>query len=82
MPTEGKSNQNQHGDHVDFHDDSHGCDAVVSERQKGAVRECYAETLHQVGDGSRDTDGEDLKQLGFVNIEPGRTDGKPFAASQ
>ena len=58
-----------HEDHIDFHNNAHGCDTVISVRQKGTVHKCHAETLHQVGDGSRDTDGEDLNQFIFVDVE-------------
>ena len=51
-------------------------------RQKGTVHKCHAETLHQVGDGSRDTDGEDLNQFVFMDVEICRIDGKSFAAVQ
>ena len=76
---------NQHGDHIDFHNNAHGCDTVISVRQKGTVHKCHAETLHQVGDGSRDTDGEDLNQFIFVDVEICRIatikteDAEPFS---
>ena len=82
LSAEGKSDKDQYGDHIDFHDDSHSCNTVISVRQQRAIRKSYAETLHQVGDGSRNTNGKDLNQFVFADVESGRLDRKSFAAVQ
>ncbi len=74
-----KTHQNQNRNQVHLHHNPHSRNPVVSVCQQRPVRQRDPDTLHQIRNGRRNPDCQNLPNLGDMNMKSRRVDGKPPA---
>ena len=79
LSTKGKTNQDQRSDHINFHNDSHSCNLIVTKSQQRAVCQRNSDALHQISNRSRNTNGKNRSDLRPGNVKSPGIHRKIFA---
>ena len=77
-PAKGEAGEDELCDHVDLQHDAHGGDLIVAVGQQELVDDDDGQALHQVAQGCRDADTQNLPQLVSTDMALGELDGQAW----